>query len=134
MAGGLIQKTQHNLNTVAITQLNLWRELEDLGVQLVSHGQVGVQLSELTSQPSKVEELRINWENDPELQGIKQNLVIEKSPGFVAQEDCTLRFQNRICIPKSMELRKQILDEAHNTRYSVHSEGTKMYGDLRQYF
>ena len=32
------------------------------------------------------------------------------------------------------ELRKQILEEAHNTRYSVHPGGTKMYRDLRQYF
>jgi len=26
------------------------------------------------------------------------------------------------------------LEEAHNTRYSVHPGGTKMYRDLRQYF
>jgi len=29
---------------------------------------------------------------------------------------------------------EQILEEAHNTRYSVHPRGTKMYKDLRQYF
>ena len=32
------------------------------------------------------------------------------------------------------ELRKQILKKAHNTRYSVHTGGAKMYRDLRQYF
>jgi len=32
------RKVQHSLNTIAITQLNLLRELEDLGGKLVSHG------------------------------------------------------------------------------------------------
>ena len=76
----------------------------------------------------------MNQESDPELQRIKQNLEKGKSPGFVVHEDGTLRFQNRLCVPKNGELRKQILEEAHNTRYSVHPGGTKMYRDLRQYF
>ena len=45
-----------------------------------------------------------------------------------------MRFQNRLCVPKNEEVRKQILEEAYNTRYSVHPGGTKMYRDLRQYF
>ena len=49
-------------------------------------------------------------------------------------EDGTLWFQNRLCVPQNEGLRKQILKEAHNIRYSVHLRGTKMYRDLRQYF
>jgi len=49
-------------------------------------------------------------------------------------EDGTLQFQNRLCLPKNEGLRKQILEEARNTHYSVHPGGTKMYRDLRQYF
>ena len=81
-----------------------------------------------------MEEIRLNQESDPELQRIKQNLEKGKSLGFVVHEDGTLRFQNRLCVPKNEELRKLILEEAHNTRYSVHPGGTKMYRDLRQYF
>ena len=81
-----------------------------------------------------MEEIRLNQESDPELQRIKQNLEKGKSPGFVVHEDGTLRFQNRLCVPNNGELRKQILEEAHNTRYLVHPGGTKMYRDLRQYF
>ena len=39
MADALTKKAQHSLNTVVITQLNLLRGLDNLGVQLVSHGQ-----------------------------------------------------------------------------------------------
>ena len=73
----------------------------------------------------------MNQENDPKLESIKPNLERGKSFRFVAHKDGTLRFQNRLCVPNAMELRKKILEEAHNTRYSIHLGGTKMYRDLR---
>jgi hypothetical protein len=42
-------------------------------------------------------------------------------------EDC-------LVVPKNHELRKQILDEAHLSKFSIHPGGTKMYQDLRQNF
>jgi len=38
VADALSSKAQHRSNTVMITQLSLLRELEDLGIQLMSHG------------------------------------------------------------------------------------------------
>jgi len=35
-------------------------------------------------------------------------------------------------VPKDLELRKWILDEAHLSRYSIHLGSNKMYQDLRQ--
>ena len=39
MTDALTKRAQHSLNTIVITQLNLLRGLENLGVQLMSHGQ-----------------------------------------------------------------------------------------------
>jgi len=125
---------QPSPHTIVITHLSLLKEVEDLGIQLVSHGQAHVQLWALILQPSIVEEIRVNQESDAELQRIKQNLEKGKPPGFVVHEDGTLRFQSRLCVPRNKEQRKQVLEEAHNTRYSIHPGGTKMYRDLRQYF
>jgi len=50
-----------------------------------------------------------------------------ESPGLVIHEDGSWRFQNRLCIPNKVELKRKILEEAHNTRYSL-------YRDLRQFF
>ena len=58
---------------MVITQLSLLKELEDLRIQLLSHGKAHVELSTHTLRPSTVEEIRVNQENDPELQRIKQN-------------------------------------------------------------
>ena len=41
------RKAQHSPSTMVITQLSLLRELEELGIQLVSHRQAHVQLSAL---------------------------------------------------------------------------------------
>ena len=45
-----------------------------------------------------------------------------------------LWFEDRLVVPKNHELRKQILDEAHLSKFSIHPGGTKMYQDLRQNF
>ena len=37
-------------------------------------------------------------------------------------------------VPKDLELRKQILNEAHLSRYSIHPGSNKMYQDLKQRF
>jgi len=37
-------------------------------------------------------------------------------------------------VPKDFELRKQILDEAHTSRLSIHPGSNKMYQDLKQRF
>ena len=39
-----------------------------------------------------------------------------------------------IAVPKVPELRQQILDEAHTTRYYIHPGSNKMYQDLKQRF
>ena len=56
----LSRTAQHSSNTVVITQLSLLREFEDLGIQLVSHGEENVQLSALTLQSSILEEIWVN--------------------------------------------------------------------------
>jgi hypothetical protein len=37
-------------------------------------------------------------------------------------------------MPKNHRLRKQILDESHRSKFSIHPGSTKMYQDLRQNF
>ena len=39
-----------------------------------------------------------------------------------------------VVVPKNHDLQKQILDEAHLSKFSIHSDSTKMYQDLRKNF
>ena len=45
-------------------------------------------------------------------------------------EQGVLRFLTRIWIPNVTELKKDILQVAHNSRFSIHPGSTKMYHDL----
>jgi len=101
VADVLSRKAQHSPSNVMITKLSLLRELEDLGIQLVSLGQPHVQLSALTLQPSIMEETQVNQESDTELQRIKQNLEKGKTPRFVLHEAGALQFQNHLCVPRN---------------------------------
>jgi hypothetical protein len=50
---------------------------------------------------------------------------------FHTDHQGVLWFNNRIIVPKNHQLHKQILDEAHLSKFSIHPDSTKMYQDLR---
>ena len=81
-----------------------------------------------------MEEIEVTQNDDTKLRGLRQNVVWGKSPGFVIHEDGTLRFQSRLCVPNKEELKRRILEEVHNTRYSVHLGGTKCIGISANFF
>ena len=127
VADALSRKAQCSLNTIIITQPCILEDLEQLGAELVSQEATHALLLSLEMQPSLLEEIKSHQEEDAKLQRIKQNLERGKFPGFVVDEDGTLRFQNRLCVPDNSELKEKILAEAHNTRYSIHQGRTKIY-------
>ncbi|WVZ76053.1 LOW QUALITY PROTEIN: hypothetical protein U9M48_024055 [Paspalum notatum var. saurae] len=45
-----------------------------------------------------------------------------------------LMSRNRLVVPKDMELRKKILDEAHTSLFTMHPGSNKMYQDLKRSF
>ena len=50
------------------------------------------------------------------------------------EPDGAFRCRNRLCVPNTENLRKDILNEAHKSRFTVHPRGTKMYKDLKRNF
>jgi hypothetical protein len=61
-------------------------------------------------------------------QGEKKYRCFQKDPKGV------LWFNERIVVPKDHKIRKQIMDEAHLSKFSIHPGSTKMYQDLKQNF
>ncbi|XP_070050420.1 uncharacterized protein [Nicotiana tomentosiformis] len=50
------------------------------------------------------------------------------------RDDGVLRLQGHLCVPNVDGFKELILEEAHNSRYSIHPGATKMYPDLRQHY
>ena len=54
-----------------------------------------------------------------------------KAKGFREDEHDTLWFEDRVYVPNDPEIRTLILQEAHDSPYSIHPGNTKMYLDLK---
>jgi hypothetical protein len=55
-----------------------------------------------------------------------------RGPDFMEDEQGTIWFKNRICVPEIDSLRETMLKEAHDLAYSIHPGSTKMHQDLKQ--
>ena len=58
--------------------------------------------------------------------GDKTDYAIDESRGLL--------YKSRLCVPNDMDLRKKILYESHNTIFTMHPGGNKMYQDMKQYY
>jgi hypothetical protein len=73
---------------------------------------------------------------DEEVQKIKQRSE-ERDPKFDyfrRDDKGIVWFGQRLVIPQDQNLRKEILDEAHLSKFTIHLGSTKMYRDLRENF
>jgi hypothetical protein len=65
---------------------------------------------------------------------IREKMEADKAKCFRKEDQGVIWFKDRIVVPKDTEVRQQILDEAHLSRYSIHPRNTKMYQDLKQHY
>ena len=57
-----------------------------------------------------------------------------KETEFEEKGDGVLYYKDRVCVPDGNDLRKAILEEAHNGSFAIHPSSTKMYQDLKMSF
>ena len=54
--------------------------------------------------------------------------------GWAIHTDGSLRYSGPIVVPQLTDLREEILQEFHYSRFAVHPGGMKMYRDLRRQY
>jgi hypothetical protein len=93
-------------------------------------------LFNITLTPTLRDEIIAAQKNDEGMDHIKRRMKEGDPKVACFREDAegTLWFKERLVVPKKEAFKKKILDEAHTSRYSIHSGSTKMYHDLRQQF
>ena len=69
-----------------------------------------------------------------EILHIKKLIVEGCGPHFSIDDQGVVKFKNQLVVPSSDELRRKILDEAHNSKLSIHLRNNKMYHDLRHLY
>ena len=78
--------------------------------------------------------IREAQKSDKEISSIKEKMSEGKAKGFREDEHDILWFEDRVYVPNDPEINKLILQEAHNSPYSIHLGNTKMYLDLKDIF
>uniref|UniRef100_A0A803QSA2 Integrase zinc-binding domain-containing protein n=1 Tax=Cannabis sativa TaxID=3483 RepID=A0A803QSA2_CANSA len=91
-------------------------------------------LFNLTLQSDLLERISVAELEDPKLVKIREDVLAGKAKDFSVSDSGMLLFKARVCVPDNIELKKEILDEAHTTPYSLHPGTTKMYQDLKPCF
>jgi hypothetical protein len=119
------------LSVEAFNETLCW-EMRKLNLEIISQGS----LNHLSVEATLRDNIVLAQQHDKGVRTIKQKLAKgeEKYKCFRVDHDGVLWFNERIVIPKDHKLRKQILDEAHLSKFSMHPGSTKMYQDLKQNF
>lgn len=92
------------------------------------------QLNALYVQPTLFDEIREKQVLDEWFTKVKKMKEDGAATQFEIDDNGVVKYKGRWCIPKNEELKRKILEEAHNTPYLVHLGGDKLYKDLKQHF
>ena len=131
-ANDLSQKLTVNLACLVTSQIPLFVELERVEIEVVALD-ISAMLTALIAQPMLIKIVKHRQSKDPYLWKIYEEMMVNPKPDFALQNGA-LKFQNLLCVPNIPQIRRQVLEEAHNTKFTMHPRETKMYRDLRKMF
>jgi hypothetical protein len=125
--------SRKHCNYVTLESFNegLCEEMRKLNLELVEHGN----LYAVSIESPLHERIAMAELIDEEVQKIKHKLEERnKFDCFRRDDKGVVWFGQRLVIPEDRDLRKEILDEAHLSKFTIHPGSTKMYQDLRENF
>jgi hypothetical protein len=102
--------------------------MEQLNLGMLNNVEATVMEVETTLE----EEICKGQESDEKIKEIKTLIGLDKAPEFTKDDQGTVWFKKRICVPEIEHLRQLILREARDSAYSIHPGSTKMYQDLKE--
>ncbi|WVZ62884.1 LOW QUALITY PROTEIN: hypothetical protein U9M48_012576 [Paspalum notatum var. saurae] len=130
VADALSRKSYVNMAVAFQMPFELCAQFESLNLGFVHHTTVAT----FEAEPTLEQEIRNHQETDEKIQEIREQIKLGKVPHFREDEQGTVWYKNRICVPDVDSIKKLILSEAHDTAYSIHPGSTKMYHDLKERF
>jgi hypothetical protein len=130
VADALSRKASCHCLTVRTPDTTLCQEMEKLNLGIIQHGT----LTQLKLESVLLQRIIDAQRTDKGMEFIHEKMEASKANCFRKDDKGIEWFKDRIVVPKNAEVRQQILDDAHLSRYSIHPGSTKMYQDLRQHY
>jgi hypothetical protein len=119
----LSQKEHGHVAIVAQLPDVLVEDFKSLNLGIVAHTE-GITLE---VEPTLEQEKRKGRVGDATIQEIKDLMAEGRGLDFTEDDQGTIWFKNRICVPEIDSLHETILKEPHDSTYSFHPGSTKMY-------
>ena len=82
---------------------------------------------ELIARPSLLNRVLEAQKKDEKIAAIINQIGNGKETEFTVNENGVLYYRDQVCVPDCSDLRKSILEEAHNGSFPIHPGSTKMY-------
>jgi ribonuclease HI len=130
VAKALSRKAQCNCLTMGPPLHTLCDEFRKLEMGMVMEGHLGA----LIIKSNLYDQIKEAQKNNKGMAQIRTLMKEGKAQCFSCDDQGVLFFGKRIVVPKDHNLRCLILDEAHNSQFSIHPGSTKMFQDLKQRF
>jgi hypothetical protein len=113
--------------------MSLHSDLDRMGISFCFAGTVQKE-TQMIIQSAIPERVREAQQHDHLLLEVRKRISAGKSKEFSVDEHGAIRFRGRLCVPQKVDVKMDILREAHRTPYTIHPGETKMYRDLKQNF
>jgi hypothetical protein len=130
VADALSRKASCHYLTVRTLDTTLSQEMEKLNLGMIQHGTLNQLKLESILLQRNIDAQR----SDKGMKHIREKIKAGKANCLRKDDQGIIWFNNCLVVPKNDEVRQQILDEAHLSRYSIHPGSTKMYQDLKQHY
>jgi hypothetical protein len=119
VADALSRKTFCHCLTMGTSDITLCQEMENLNLGMIQHGT----LNQLKLESVLLQRIVDAKKDNVGMKHIHEKIEAEKAKCFRKDDQGIVWFNNSIVVPKNEEIRPQILDEAHLSRYSIHPCG-----------
>ncbi|WVZ89803.1 LOW QUALITY PROTEIN: hypothetical protein U9M48_036162 [Paspalum notatum var. saurae] len=130
VADALSHKAHCNVTEAYPTVRVICCEMDEIEMPTEQHAE----LYSLIIEPTIKDQIIVAQKQDKDMAHIREGLDEKKRACFTLDDKGVLWFKNRLVVPKGIELRKKILDEAHTSMFTMHPGSNKMYQDLKQKF
>ncbi|KAL6331976.1 hypothetical protein AAG906_020329 [Vitis piasezkii] len=134
VADALSRKSYGQISSLGLREFEMYAVIEDFELCLSQEGR-GPCLYSISARPMVIQRIVEAQVHDEFLEKVKAQLVAgEIDENWSMYEDGSVRFKGRLCVPKDVELRNELLADAHRAKYTIHPGNTKMYQDLKRQF
>ena len=130
VADALSRKANCGCTLMERNMESLCQDMHRMNVSQVAKGS----LSMLKVTSHLLRDIKMGQQLDEGLVTIKEKISDPKYKSFWLDHSNNLWFGKRLVVPNQKHLKKQILDEAHESLLSIHPRSSKMYRDVRKRF